>query len=396
MADIVIVGGGPVGLWVASQIKKHDPSRDILVYEKHETYQRSHVLKLEHLSMLLYARNDKSPAEKEFYRAVTGKKLTNIFNAAVTGKFVYIRTNDLEAATKKYAEALGVRIAYRSISSPKTVMEMHPECKHFIAADGAVSRMRMALMGGRESVTSRIFQHVAELKYEAKGAARALEFHESYKTNKLLSGMAFEHIGKERDGVTPVTVRLFIDEKTYKALPDMGFKKPSSLADPDLPDNLRSDINAYLNVRRERAGDIVLPGSDKITKTTLNAYAAKNFAIEHDGCNWYLAGDAAMGLPYFRSLNAGLIIGSQLAHILTSPMLDDQGMVNAYNACRRPDKMWEFTAAQMKDTAFNLYRSFVKTSAAMPWDMIRWNADEAHDFQTRRNAAFVDFDNPAP
>ncbi len=105
----------------------------------------------------------------------------------------------------------------------------------------------------------------------------------------------------------------------------------------------------------------------------------------------------AVGLPYFRSLNAGLIIGNQLARVLTSPMLDDQGMVRAYNACRRPDKMWEFTAAQMKDTAFNFYRSFVKASAVMPWD-IRWSADEAHDFQTKHHAAFMPdlTDSPSP
>lgn len=396
MADIVIIGGGPVGLWVASQIKKRNPARDIVIYEKHREYQRSHVLKLEHLSMRWCGVNDNSPAEQEFYRTITGKKLTNIFNAAVSGKSVYIRTNDLEAATKKYAEALGTNITYRQIANSRTAMDLHPECRHFIGADGAASRIRMSLMGGRESVTSRHFQHVAELKYEARGKTRALEFEESYKTNKLLSGMAFEHVGQERDGLTPVTVRLFIDEETYAALPDMTFKKPSSLADPALPASLRDDINAYLNVRRDRAGEIVLAGSDKITKTTLNAYVARHFAMEHEGRNWYLAGDAAMGLPYFRSLNAGFMIGSQLGHILTLP-LSDKWKINAYNAMKVPDVMWEFTTAQLKDTGFRLYRSFLKNSKSMPWESIRWDADEAHDFQTKRNAAFMpDIADPAP
>jgi 2-polyprenyl-6-methoxyphenol hydroxylase-like FAD-dependent oxidoreductase len=64
--NIVIVGGGPVGLWTAIQLKRRRPDLEIRIYERYETYQRSHVLRLEHLSMLLYGKNSRAPGEQAF------------------------------------------------------------------------------------------------------------------------------------------------------------------------------------------------------------------------------------------------------------------------------------------------------------------------------------------
>lgn len=46
--ECVIVGSGPVGLWSAIQILKRTPTASVTLYEKHSTYQRSHVLRLDH------------------------------------------------------------------------------------------------------------------------------------------------------------------------------------------------------------------------------------------------------------------------------------------------------------------------------------------------------------
>ncbi len=43
---VVIVGAGPVGLWVAVQLKFHLPHWSVCCYEKHEVYQRHHALRL--------------------------------------------------------------------------------------------------------------------------------------------------------------------------------------------------------------------------------------------------------------------------------------------------------------------------------------------------------------
>ena len=48
MNELVCIGGGPVGIWTAIQIKKRKPQTDITIYERFETYQRSHVLHLDY------------------------------------------------------------------------------------------------------------------------------------------------------------------------------------------------------------------------------------------------------------------------------------------------------------------------------------------------------------
>ena len=50
MADVVFVGAGPVGIWTAIQIQQRCPEADIVMYERHEKYQRNHVLRLDTLA----------------------------------------------------------------------------------------------------------------------------------------------------------------------------------------------------------------------------------------------------------------------------------------------------------------------------------------------------------
>lgn len=353
--DVVIVGGGPVGLWTAIQLKQRKPELSIQVYERQQAYQRSHVLRLESLSMLLYAQNGNGPDDKEFFKEVTGKTPPEMFAHAAIGGVTMIRTNDLEEALKTYAAKLGVGIDYRQIDDPQALMQEHPGCRIFIAADGAHSRMREALMG-KDAVEDKPLQHVVEVKYQAEGKSSALKFMGArHKTNIKMQNMAFEYVGREKDGTTPVTLRFFVDPATYDVLPPATFKNPLTLDDPRIPPALAKDVQTYMDMRRDAAGESYKKGSAKISKLTLSVYAAKKFALTKEKKAWFLAGDAAMGVPYFRSLNAGMIIASQLAGIVTQPLLPLQAKVFAYNALRPLDMTWEFTAAHGKDAALKSY-----------------------------------------
>jgi len=362
---VVIVGAGPVGLWTAIQIKKRQPHLDVLMYERHETYQRSHVLRLEHRSMLLYGKNSRDEAERAFYKDVTGKSLSGVFMSAAGGKSVFIRTNDLEAALKNHAQALGIRIAQARVESANALMAAHPRCKTFIAADGAHSKMRRDLLG-EDAVEQKDLQHVVEVKYQAQGAAGHFSFlGGQHKTNLGLSHMAFEYVGREKEGLTPVTLRFFVDGDTYAGLPPASFKEPLSASDPRLPAGLARDIQAYMDARRDHAGETCLKESVKLTKLTLSTYAARKFAVQRDGRCWYIVGDAAMGVPYFRALNAGLITGSQLAYIVTREKLGNKARAIAYNALRPLDIGWEFAAARGKNAALEAYDAFRQASAIL-------------------------------
>ena len=49
--DVVIVGAGPVGLFLAVQLQIRCPMISIVMLEKHAVYQRSHVLRVDKRSL---------------------------------------------------------------------------------------------------------------------------------------------------------------------------------------------------------------------------------------------------------------------------------------------------------------------------------------------------------
>lgn len=387
-ADVVIVGGGPVGLWTAIQVKKRAPGTHVRIYERYGEYQRSHILRLENFSMNVYAKKTGDEAEAQFLREVLGEKLANSFKAAAGTGTVFIRTNDLERALKEQAKMLGIETVLRRIDTPEQAMAENPQCKTFIAADGAHSGMRRALLG-EESVTDYPMQYVTEVKYQAEGRAGTLDFlSDQYKANKLLSNMVFEYVGREKEGKTPVTLRFFVDADTYAAIPEAGFKNPLGVADTRLPEALRQDIKTYMNVRAEKAGEVYAAGSAKLSKLTLSVYAAKKFAVVKQGRGWFMVGDAAMGVPYFRALNAGLIMGSQLATIVTRSYAAPSVKAAAFNALRPLDKAWEFTGAHGKNLALKAYDAFRGASAAVPWEMVKWDDADVARFKSAPHPAF--------
>lgn len=365
-ADVVIVGAGPVGLWAAIQMKKRNPSLRVQMYERYAEYKRSHVLRLEAFSLILYSKMKHDAAEKEFFTEVVGRE----YDAALLMKAkkpAFVRTNDLEAALKRYAGKLGVAIAYETVNSPDDVMAWHPECRTFIAADGAHSNMRKAVMGDDDkALDKQDLQYVIEMKYEARGSARPLGTNGMYKTNKLMDSMAFEYIGRERDGITPATVRFFVDKDTYDAMPEASFKSPVRLGDDGIPEKFAKDVQTLMDVRKRERGEEYIEGSAKLSKLALSHYVAKKFATTYKDRAWYLAGDAALGVPYFRSLNAGLIIASQLAGVVTQPHLSARAKIGAYNIMRPLDALWEVTGAMGKDMALGLYDAWRKANAKKP------------------------------
>jgi len=399
--EIVIVGGGPVGLWTGIQLKKRQSNAVVTIYERYLEYQRNHVLRLEYTSMLLHSKANRDLREEVFFREVTGKSLPQIV-LRPTGS-VFVRTNDLERALKLYAQAVGVEVRYERAASPEAIMQAHPTCQTFIAADGAHSAMRAALLG-EDAIEHLALQHAVEVKYQAEGKVGYLgSIAEQYKTNKLLTNMAFEYVGHEREGITPVTIRFFLDKETYDGLPEANFKAPLLLDDvlDDKPDaspalsRLARDIATYMKARQTLAGEIYRPCSGRLTKLVLSLYAANRFAVLHKDNRtatepaeraWYLVGDAAMGVPYFRALNAGIILGSQLANILNSG-LSTASKVQAYNAFRPLHIAWEFTAARGKNSGLSAYNLLRKAVAEVPWQLVKWDDETASQFRAKHQIA---------
>ncbi len=358
--EFVIVGGGPVGWWLAIQLRKRRQDCRVTVYERYDTYQRSHVLQLDHWSMLLYGRNRKSSGDAlqdEFYREVTGKDLSGV--AWSPTRSLFIRTNDFEVALRRYALALGVHLVTRRVERVEDVEALHPDCRHFIAADGAHSMMRAQLLGPN-AVKEHPLQHVVEVKYQVKGpAARLKALPLQLAVNRKLQHMAFEYVGREREGVCPVTLRFFVSPQVYAAVPEASFKKPLAVDAPGLPAALRDDISAYMAHRNGEGGELYCQNSGNVTKLVLSLYSARRFSVERDGRSWFITGDAAMGVPYFRALNSGMILSSRLAQILCSKTWPVRGRLDRqmffYNVHRPMHIQTEFSIARGKNFALKLF-----------------------------------------
>lgn len=362
MKQTVIIGAGPVGLWTAIQLKKRNPDNDITVYERYDTYQRSHVLRLDHWSMILYNKNKNNEAETQFINEVTGKSRKNMQRQFT--KSLYIKTNDFEQALKNYCKNLGITIVIQKINSIKEVEELHPDCSHFIASDGAHSILRTELLG-QDNIDSKPLQYVVELK-----------FHVPHKTTKsknlkdLLSlnienqFMNFEYVGKFKNNQTPLTSRFFLNKQLYEKLPEASFKQPLSFETldsiPELHD-FRDNLHKYIAYRKEYYGDQIDIQQVKISKLVLSVYSAKKFAVHNEQTNkcWFLTGDAAMGVPYFRALNSGMMLSSRLSQILNSSILNIGNNVknhaNLYNFHQNLHIQTEFSIAFVKNMLLNSF-----------------------------------------
>ncbi len=396
-ADVVIVGAGPVGLWVAIQIKKRNPEMAVQIYERHKVYQRSHVLRLNLASLGFYSKKKSDEIETEFYQDVTGKSAAGVWMGALRAKAAVLGTNVLEGALKKYAQALGVNIAYEKIETPEDAIARHPECKKFVAADGAKSPLRKKLLGDND-VKQNYLQHVVEVKYTANKDAKGLSLLDRFKTHKLMSDetISFEILGsrKKVEGEDAdsrrITVHFYTSEDLWKRVPDdAGFKTPLKLNDPRLPPELVADIQTYLNVRASKAKEDFNVASAKVSKLSISYYTARKFSVKHEsGARWFFAGDAALGVPFFRALNSGIIIGSQLGYILTRDWLPDSVKSGFYNLARPFDRGWEYTEAQIKNSAITLYNAFRKVNGRSPLQVVKWSKAEAEAFKNDKHKAF--------
>lgn len=378
---VVIVGAGPVGLWTAIQLLKRDPDLNVTLLERHEQYARSHVLRLDHWSMLLYGRAAFDELEKAFCEEVSGKSFGKM--ASLPAKSLYIKTNDLEAAMKGYAKSLGAKIELAMALSPEHVKRLHPDASVFIACDGAKSKMREALLPGQ--MRNIDLQRVVEVKYKAKGDGLGMgALGDHYKTAKAMNFMGFEYVGKPKNGEYPVTVRLFVDEASYEGVGEASFKDPLDPKSKSLPKKIADDLGLYMAARAHSCAEVAVEGSQRVSKLTLSCYANKKFAAMDGDAPWYLTGDAAMGVPYFRALNSGMMLSSRLAQILCksagkygwgTPEMARSSQ-RRYEFHKSMHVATEFTIAQGKNSALVGYDAWRKASKSKPWQTVKWSESE--------------------
>jgi len=393
-ADVVIIGGGPVGLWTAIQLKKQRPLLNIKILEKYETYQRTQILNLDLTSI-------EDPAFKVMLLGLVASR-----NAKRNGAIINISVQELEKLFSAEAERLGIEVEKgvtlvdavtagneqslqdEKVMTVETMKALHPNCEIFIGADGARSVIRQHIgnmeknkhnsTAKTDDFTKRSdLQHFVEYQYQVKG-----------KKNKLSPGQHFEAemrggrrcletvVYDEKTKTSTITLRFFMDKKSYEAL-NASAKTRLSWDDNSVPKKIKAAVSQWQTARNESTSEKVDKGFNKFP---VPLYRSRRYAKLEENKNnktnaaFFLVGDAAMGLPYYRSLNVGLVSGSKLAEVLSDHFRFTQ-------ATGQPDKFLSnriksyttFMAnryhlegrlvARGKDLGLSLHKNFLKASA---------------------------------
>lgn len=324
---IAIVGGGPVGLWTASQIKIRSPNAEVTVYEKHPSYQRTHPLVISHSSL------SGTPQDARIQEVVQGfmaSKPHGIFWKSST-----ISTKKIEEDLDALALKVGVKINKNSPIEDCTKLD----AQIVIGADGAHSHVREKIFDEIGSLRKQL-NHIVEVKYLIQGEGRKLSLIQKSKESSLVE----EHVSAQNDeGNTPITLRFFVTPTQYEALQDATFKNPYTL--DLLPPSLKKKVLKRLALRSTKLKEVRVANSEKITAIPLGTYSASSFVKTADKI-YCLVGDAAFGVPFFRSLNNGFLCGTKLASRISAGNLSTE--LWYYNLYVHLLSKWEIAIANIK------------------------------------------------
>jgi 2-polyprenyl-6-methoxyphenol hydroxylase-like FAD-dependent oxidoreductase len=312
--NVVIVGGGPIGLWTAIQTKSLNPNKEIVVLEKHQQYQRADIrLQLDKGSFSGAACKPLKDLTKEW-----GNKVVPI--------------QEMENKLADLAGKLGIKILKGKSVDPEKLLTEYPNTEIFIGADGAHSSMRKKFFNDEYRFNTPL-QHIAQIQYKMKKAPtkngkwfQVASATEDYVSQLFAGHFVSKTVTPLKDGTFQVSLRVFIDEKTYSEINKAKFNSPyyftTSLQ--KVPDKLKNILIHWWGAHPKQT--VLADESNKITAIALTSYAAKEFVKEvprdpgHPGQKGHaivaLVGDAAQAYPFFRAINNGLLTATSLANTI--------------------------------------------------------------------------------
>ncbi len=105
---------------------------------------------------------------------------------------------------------------------------------------------------------------------------------QAYPVMKLMHHIAEEHIGTEKYGKSPVTLRLLVSRKEYEGLKDATFKNPFLLSSYEhrqlMGEQLWKSITVWLNAKEALVMEKRVPSSEKLYALNLSIYCASSVA----------------------------------------------------------------------------------------------------------------------
>ncbi|BCA94845.1 hypothetical protein TUM19329_12060 [Legionella antarctica] len=208
------------------------------------------------------------------------------------------------------------------------LLNQFPTAQTIIGADGAHSIVRRQLFDD-EKIVDENLQYIVEIKYKAQGAASRLPAATYGPALGQVQHFISENVGKEKEGSTPVSLFVFVDEETYKEIRTIPNAKLTDL-DPTTKKmkQLLNSIRPWISLRKIALDEVMISDSEKINGVALSVYQSASFAKEIKDKRVYLVGDAAAAVPYYRALNAGLVAAAVTAREIATKGSPDLEMLN--------------------------------------------------------------------
>jgi hypothetical protein len=144
--------------------------------------------------------------------------------------------------------------------------------------------------------------------------------------------IANEYVGHFDNAKNPVTMQMMISKEDFLALQSATSKDPikpfsaeKQKDNPSLPRHLEAFIYKYLADKikdTQDANQLLDKTSIRISVNEAPATHAKQVVNQHGKARVVLKGDAALGLSYFKGLNAGLEASARFLSTMSSSIQD--------------------------------------------------------------------------
>ncbi|HEX2548943.1 MAG TPA: hypothetical protein VHM20_03880, partial [Gammaproteobacteria bacterium] len=235
------------------------------------------------------------------------------------------------------------------------------------------------------------FDYVLQLRYEieSKEKPEPLDQIALFQQMAQQGMIANEYVGHTENQKTPVTMQMMISKQEFEELKDRATSKNPIVFDdkniPELPKRLSQFVNLYLKKTLQKKSEHATLHDIRISVNEAPATHAKEIVDIRQNILKLLVGDAALGLSYFKGLNAGLEASAKLFSYI-APILKNGGLKknkNAFQSALLRYQEWfldDFAPKKVKEVAqystwqingaWNLMRSlrFSKVSSFIEYD----------------------------
>lgn len=408
--DVVVVGGGPIGLWTAIQVKA-STNKNVLVLEKYKEYKRADINLRIAAASLKGLPNIESLKPLKLLASKWGNKSVPI--------------KQLEEELEKCAHDLGIKILKGAVAEPKTLHQQYPSAKVFIGADGARSSVRKELFGDQFRFNNPL-QYIVQAQYKIQtpleldhgSYQKAKQITKTYIQQKFAGNLITQIIRPLANNESQVTLRIFVDESTYKKMANATFSNPYYF-EKDLikiPDELRETLIKWWGSQSDHKILAEAEKTNKITVIPLASYASKEAFIvtkneRRPPVVTALVGDALQAFPFFRAINNGFLNGTKLAECVKNAFKELEtakegaedkayrGFTASFNSYSRYTAVRAFIErwrALFKNMFIVLSNFWFKHVSSSPLEVVKWTQDEKKKFYEQGSKIWAQLTKSAP